>query len=448
MKKLRNAVLYIGFATHTTAAIAVSSDASAANHVLLNNRVVPTEANVTRITHLPKSLEQVTMNTANLEPNEDNDITLQSRTFMPLEGIYDKSKVHYERLCTVSDSPNSAQSVTSIVDVDTENATFTIRETSPDNPDLVFDTLCELHGRAYHCDMPTQEVDFATFGLDAVLTIEGSEYGLWKGGKKYTHIPEQRFACEGPDCGIEPATNLFGTLTEETPCSSLAVYDYKWQSALPSQSVANLLIKSVNTKNQEHLDTQNLATVALVNTDDRFEAVLFDYQSQQTFASLLWNNSESLGIITFKAFDKKEEASLQIANFKDMPSSERYNILLQGLHEAGIAWLSQQSGLQAPEKEDKEQQLTAQVNSITHGVIDSIIPNSTTSEEVAHYAEGWAYNPDDPSKSIWVHLFARLNSGSAYRYIGAVFANQKHPGVNNTLGISGDHGFKVQVTAE
>jgi hypothetical protein len=299
--------------------------------------------------------------------------------------------------------------------------------------------------------MPTQDVDFAAYGLDAMLTIEGAEYGFWKRNNKHLHIPEQKFTCEGPDCGIEPASNLFGTLIEEIPCSSMAVYEYEWQSALPSQSVANLLIKSVNTSNQEHLETQNLATEALVDSDNRFEAVLFDFKSQQTLASLVWNNDKSLGKITFEVHDLKDEVSLQIADTNDMPSFERYNILLQGLYEAGIAWLSQQSGLQAFEQEDKKQQLAEQVNPIINGAIDSIIPssvNSTDSEDVPRYAEGWAYNPNDSGKSIWVHLFARPNTDSAYQYIGAVFANQSRPSVNNTLGISGDHGFKVKIPAE
>jgi hypothetical protein len=451
MEKISNAVLYIGLATTTTAALAASSDESPTNHVLLNNRVVPVETSAPWVKHPPMSLEQAAVKAANHESSENGTTMPLNTPFMPLEGIYDKSKTHYERLCTVPDSPNAVQSVTSIVDVDSENATFIIRETSPDNPDLVFDTPCELYGQIYHCEMPAQEIDFAAYGLDALLTIEGSEYGFWKKATKHIHIPQQSFTCEGQDCGSEPASNLFGTLVEEMPCTSMAIYQYEWKSALPSQSDANLLIKYINTNNQGQLDTRNLATEAFVDSANRFEAVLFDYQSQQTLASLVWNDDKGLGKITFDVDDRKDEVSLQIAEIKDMPSFERYNILLQGLHEAGIAWLSQQSGLSAVEQEDKKQQSAAQVNPITHGAIDSISQssvNSSDSEDTQRYAEGWAYDPDDSGKSIWVHLYARPDSESAYRYVGAVFANQNHPDVNNTLGISGDHGFKVEVPVE
>jgi hypothetical protein len=234
MKKTHYALLFIGFATHATAAISASGDESLTNYILLNGRVVPIEANVALVQH--SLLGQMTMNMKSLEPSEESAQILGNEPFLPMEGIYDKSKVIYERLCTVSDSPNAVESVTSVVDVDAENATFIIRETSPDNPELVFDTLCELDGHNYRCDMPTQEVDFASFGLDAVVTIEGSEYGTWKWKKQHIHIPGQKFSCEGADCGIEPALSFFGTLTEEMPCASLAVYKYKWQSTLPTQS--------------------------------------------------------------------------------------------------------------------------------------------------------------------------------------------------------------------
>jgi hypothetical protein len=451
MKILHNALLYIGFATNTTAAISGSSDGSPTNYILLNGRVVSVEAKVTQVQHPPESLAQVTMNAANQESSVDSAKMQLSIAFMPMEGIYNKSKVHYERLCTVPESPNSVESVTSVVDVDAENATFIIRETSPDNPGLVFDTLCELNGQVYRCDMPTQEVDFSPFGLDAVLTIEGKEYGVWKGVQNYIHAPRQTFTCEGSDCRVEPASNLFGILTEEMPCSSLAVYEYERESALSSQSGANLLIKSVNTKTQAHLDIQNLATEALVDSENEFEAVLFDFQSQQTLASLVWNKIEGSGKILFEADGRKDEVSLQIANIDNVPSFERYNVLLQGLYEAGIAWLSLQNELPSFEQADEKQQLAAQITHIAHGAANSkstSTVNSAETEDAVAYAEGWAYYPDDSGKSIWVHLYARPDSKSAYRYIGAVFANQHHPDVNNTYGISGDHGFKVKVLAE
>jgi hypothetical protein len=458
MKILRNTLLYIGFAIHATAALSESSDESSTNYILLNGQAVAVEADVTRAQHSPEPLEQVIMNMNNYEPSLGSAQIQQNTPFMPLEGIYDKSKVIYEHLCMDPDSPNSTEMVMNIVDVDTENATFIIRWTTPDNPDnpdFPTDSYCKLHGLLYNCETPTQVVNFAILGKDAVVTVEESTYGVWEGEKKHILTTAERITCEGPDCEVEPVSSLYGTLLREMPCSGMSVDEYEWQSALLSQSDASLLIKSVNTKNLEHLDIQNLSTEALVDSDDRFEAILFDFQSQETIASLEWNNNESSGKITFETDNHKDEVILHIANIEDMPSFERYNILLQGLHEAGIAWLSQQSGLQTFKKVDEKPQLTEQVNPMTHGAIDSTSPSrvstssySAKSEEVARYAEGWAYDPDDSSKSIWVHLYGRSNSKSAYRYIGAVFADQERPDVNSALGISGDHGFKVKIPTE
>jgi hypothetical protein len=452
MKKFCNTLLFIGFATNNTVAISEIVDKSSKRFVMLNAQALGVEANVTQVKYPPELFDQAVRNIKMFEPSLGSAQMRGKKTFLPLEGIYNKSKVRFERLCTVSSAPNEVKSVTSIVDVNSENKTFVIRESSPENPDLVYDTLCKLYGHGYYCQMPTQKVDFASSGLDAVLTISGIEYGAWKEHKKHTHIPSQKFSCEGADCGIEPASNLHGILTEMMPCTSFAVYEYKWHSALLSET--SLIIKSVNTKKQEHPALQNLATQALIDSDDRFEAILFDYQSQETIADLVWKNSESSGKIVFEVNNYKDEVSLQIANIEDMPPSQRYRILLQGLHEAGIAWLNQRSEIKSFKKVDEASLLTGQVNHIKHGAINLINSdkaNDSTdyvyAQERVRYAEGWAYDPDDMGKSIWVHLYGRTHSKSEYQYIGAVYADQHRPDVNQTLNISGNHGFKVKIPA-
>jgi hypothetical protein len=235
MKKSLLSLLYLGLTAHTTTAISGDGE----EYILLKGRVIPIDADVTQIQHLSRSAGQM--------PSKfdgsvnDNNQGQEKNSFLPLEGIFDKSKVIYERLCTPPDLPGAVESVTSVVDVDSENLTFIIRETSPDNPELIFDTLCELEGMNYRCDMPTQQVDFAPYGLDAVVSIEGTEYGSWKGKRSYIHIPGQSFTCSGSDCGAEPASNFFGTLTEEMPCSSLAVYKFRRESPLPPEPTYTIL---------------------------------------------------------------------------------------------------------------------------------------------------------------------------------------------------------------
>ncbi len=236
MKSLKLTGLFMILATNTT--VVFSDDGFPLEQVMMNGQIVPVFANVTRTQRPLESWDQVKMRVRNYDFDPVGDAAMSKSThimsrhflFAPKEGVYEKTKVRYERLCTISDPDNEAESVTSIVDVDAANGTFVSRSTSPDNPDLVFDVPCEIHGRIYRCDVPTQEIDFAFVGLDAVLTIEGSSYGLWKGSKKHINIPGQTFSCIGTDCGVEPASTLFGTLSELMPCSSLAIYEYEWQS--------------------------------------------------------------------------------------------------------------------------------------------------------------------------------------------------------------------------
>ncbi len=236
MKSLNYAAISMLLATNTS--VVICDEGVPSEQVLMNGRVVPVFANVTHSHRMLESWDEVKMRVGNYEHDPVDGTAFgksarmmsQNYIFAPKEGVYDRTKVRYERLCTVSDPDNGVESVTSIVDVDAANGTFINRSTSPDNADLVFDVSCEIHGRIYRCDVPTQEIDFAFVGLDAVLTIEGSTYGLWKGSKKHINIPGQTFSCIGTDCGVEPASTLFDTLSELMPCSSLAIYEYEWQS--------------------------------------------------------------------------------------------------------------------------------------------------------------------------------------------------------------------------
>ena len=53
------------------------------------------------------------------------------------------------------------------------------------------------------------------------------------------------------------------------------------------------------------------------------------------------------------------------------------------------------------------------------------------------YVGGWAYDPDEPSKSIPVHVYADDT------FLGSVPTNAERPDVNSAKGITGIHGFNA-----
>lgn len=59
---------------------------------------------------------------------------------------------------------------------------------------------------------------------------------------------------------------------------------------------------------------------------------------------------------------------------------------------------------------------------------------------------GWAYDPDEPSKSLEIHVYVGGPAGSAQAEgHGGVMANHYRPDVNNAYGISGSHGFSSTI---
>lgn len=58
------------------------------------------------------------------------------------------------------------------------------------------------------------------------------------------------------------------------------------------------------------------------------------------------------------------------------------------------------------------------------------------------YAEGWAYDPDWPERSVQVKVYVKnQGAGGVGTYLGSALANLPRPDVNAALGTTGDHGF-------
>lgn len=87
----------------------------------------------------------------------------------------------------------------------------------------VFDTLgCELSGHTYRCDSSASVIDFGLFGMDARVTIQNDDFGNWSGSTdSFIGLNPFSVTCVGADCDQEPASNLFGFITNPMPCTGL-----------------------------------------------------------------------------------------------------------------------------------------------------------------------------------------------------------------------------------
>jgi peptidoglycan hydrolase-like protein with peptidoglycan-binding domain len=59
---------------------------------------------------------------------------------------------------------------------------------------------------------------------------------------------------------------------------------------------------------------------------------------------------------------------------------------------------------------------------------------------------GWAYDPSNSSASIPIHIYSYQGGGGAV-FVGATTANTSRPDVNSAFGISGSHGFNLDLPA-
>jgi hypothetical protein len=209
------------------------------------------------------------------------------------------------------------------------------------------------------------------------------------------------------------------------------------------------------------LDFEFLTAEVYEDTENMFEAVFFDHQSQETIGRLHWDRLNKEGTIVFDYAGVRGQTDLQIENIDALALSERHEVLLRGLHEAGIAWLTQYRN--APLVNTSERSLQTQPLQIvaagTHrpyGYLDRVQPdqiinrgNRNQPGNRSRQLYGWSYDPDRPNQSTWVHIYGSIYHFGApngrQHYIGAVYANQRRPDVNRVMRISGNHGFQYTV---
>jgi hypothetical protein len=210
----------------------------------------------------------------------------------------------------------------------------------------------------------------------------------------------------------------------------------------------------IKPKPKNNVDTSKFATEAISDTNEKFEAILFDQQSQITYGHLYWDKNKSVGKITFEDGDNTDQISLQITDLSEIEPSERYSALLDGLYEAGIARFSMHE-VNAISKQDSSKQAISSavtvMSVVPRGVFDAVTPKALTNmyiewpkTGITRTAHGWAFDPDRPSESVWVHFYG-TGGDLTHKYIGAVLANKSRPDVNRAFGISGSHGWSTPV---
>lgn len=202
------------------------------------------------------------------------------------------------------------------------------------------------------------------------------------------------------------------------------------------------------------IDTSTFATEATSDTDEKFEAILFDQQSQITYGKLYWDKKTSTGTIKFEYGNNTDEIQLNISDINEIEPSQRYSVLLDGLFEAGIAQFNMPNDDASTRRDHAKEILSLPITPRalnTIGAFTLINPAHRTTGllnmdlNIVRLATGWGYDPDRPSESTWIHFYGRRGSEQKLEYIGPVFANESSPEVNRTFGISGSHGWSAVV---
>jgi hypothetical protein len=211
-----------------------------------------------------------------------------------------------------------------------------------------------------------------------------------------------------------------------------------------------------NPKLESEVNINSLATEAIVDTNDKFEAILFDNQSQITYGKLYWDKNSSIGAIKFEHEINADEIQLHISDINEIEPSERYSVLLSGLHEAGVAQFSATkvkaySSIKRHHVNDIASSQITPMGVPTTGAFDAsstqhIVRGALNMDlNITRTASGWGFDPDRPSESTWIHFYGRRGRSQQLEYVGAVLANQSRPDVNSAYGISGLHGWSAPI---
>lgn len=105
-------------------------------------------------------------------------------------------------------------------------------------------------------------------------------------------------------------------------------------------------------------------------------------------------------------------------------------------YRSGAAWARGSAGAGATFQGYIYLQSSEPVNHDPVGTFDSADGGAGTV-----HVRGWAFDPDNPSASLTVHVYIGGDASSGEGHV--VTANASRPDVNNVYGISGNHGFDV-----
>jgi len=140
--------------------------------------------------------------------------------FLPIEGLYNiESQVIHIDECGADATAFPAISH-DIHDVNKRTGVYTTDYFDAGSP---FATAgCELDGHTYRCDSSLTEIDFNPFGLDAIVTINNGDFGVWAAqNDTFIGLNPYDVTCVGTQCDVEPAASVFGLITKPMPCSGI-----------------------------------------------------------------------------------------------------------------------------------------------------------------------------------------------------------------------------------
>ena len=81
---------------------------------------------------------------------------------------------------------------------------------------------------------------------------------------------------------------------------------------------------------------------------------------------------------------------------------------------------------------------------VGRGSVRAVVPTGYVDSAGGGYISGWAYDPDEPLKSINLHIYREESDGRKV-FLGAVGTTIARADVNRSRNISGNHGFKYTI---
>jgi len=140
--------------------------------------------------------------------------------FLPIEGTYnvESSVIHIDECgADASAFPPISHGVH-----DVNKRTGAYQTDYIDQGSVFANAGCELDDHTYRCDSSITTIDFNDFGLDAIVSIDNGDFGVWAGqNDSFIGLNPYSVTCEGNDCAVEPAASVFGLITKPMPCTGI-----------------------------------------------------------------------------------------------------------------------------------------------------------------------------------------------------------------------------------